>query len=177
MLIPSNFTYNVSSTRTKCYLIGCCLGLQEAAAADESDEEDEFIYNPLKLPLGWDGKPIPYWLYKLHGLNLEFKCEICGELAAGSEMFDCREWSKQVLASPGNNRKQTRSIPSLMYVRCMFDKSKHFQPTNARFGWPRCLAGLPVTFAPCKSGPGLHERSDIPPCLRRWCLLLGPPRV
>ena len=36
------------------------------------------MYNPLKLPLGWDGKPIPYWLYKLHGLNLEFKCEICG---------------------------------------------------------------------------------------------------
>lgn len=46
---------------------------------EDSDEEDEFIYNPLKLPLGWDGKPIPYWLYKLHGLNLEFKCEICGE--------------------------------------------------------------------------------------------------
>ena len=38
------------------------------------------MYNPLKLPLGWDGKPIPYWLYKLHGLNLEFKCEICGAL-------------------------------------------------------------------------------------------------
>lgn len=44
----------------------------------DEDEEDEYIYNPLKLPLGWDGKPIPYWLYKLHGLNLEFKCEICG---------------------------------------------------------------------------------------------------
>jgi hypothetical protein len=27
---------------------------------------------------GRAGKPIPYWLYKLHGLNLEFKCEICG---------------------------------------------------------------------------------------------------
>lgn len=26
----------------------------------------------------WDGKPIPYWLYKLHGLNLSFSCEICG---------------------------------------------------------------------------------------------------
>lgn len=50
---------------------------QEAAASD-SDEEDDFIYNPLKLPLGWDGKPIPYWLYKLHGLNQEFQCEICG---------------------------------------------------------------------------------------------------
>ena len=42
--------------------------MQDAAAVD-SDEEDEFIYNPLKLPMGWDGKPIPYWLYKLHGLN------------------------------------------------------------------------------------------------------------
>jgi splicing factor 3A subunit 3 len=30
------------------------------------------------LPLGWDGKPIPYWLYKLHGLNISYKCEICG---------------------------------------------------------------------------------------------------
>ena len=28
--------------------------------------------------MGWDGKPIPYWLYKLHGLGIEFKCEICG---------------------------------------------------------------------------------------------------
>ena len=51
--------------------------LQELVPEDEEDE-DEYIYNPLKLPLGWDGKPIPYWLYKLHGLNQEFKCEICG---------------------------------------------------------------------------------------------------
>ncbi len=24
-----------------------------------------------------DGKPIPYWLYKLHGLGVEYRCEIC----------------------------------------------------------------------------------------------------
>jgi len=47
-------------------------------AEDEDDDEEKPIYNPLNLPLGLDGKPIPYWLYKLHGLNLEFKCEICG---------------------------------------------------------------------------------------------------
>ena len=23
-------------------------------------------------------QPIPYWLYKLHGLNLTYNCEICG---------------------------------------------------------------------------------------------------
>lgn len=47
-------------------------------AAEMADAEDRPIYNPLNLPLGWDGKPIPFWLYKLHGLGIEFKCEICG---------------------------------------------------------------------------------------------------
>lgn len=42
------------------------------------EDEDRPIYNPLNLPLGWDGKPIPFWLYKLHGLGIEYKCEICG---------------------------------------------------------------------------------------------------
>jgi splicing factor 3A subunit 3 len=43
------------------------------------DKEDhDYIYNPLKLPAGPDGKPIPYWLYKLHGLNRKIECEICG---------------------------------------------------------------------------------------------------
>lgn len=45
--------------------------------SDDSDNND-VIYNPKNLPLGWDGKPIPYWLYKLHGLNLTYTCEICG---------------------------------------------------------------------------------------------------
>lgn len=47
--------------------------------AQEEEEDEERIYNPLKLPLGWDGKPIPYWLYKLHGLGVEYKCEICSD--------------------------------------------------------------------------------------------------
>lgn len=47
--------------------------------APEDEEEEERIYNPLKLPLGWDGKPIPYWLYKLHGLGVEYRCEICSD--------------------------------------------------------------------------------------------------
>ena len=44
--------------------------------SDEEEEEesvDDIPYNPKNLPLGWNGKPIPYWLYKLHGINL-----ICG---------------------------------------------------------------------------------------------------
>ena len=46
---------------------------------DSSDDEAALGANPLKLPTGWDGRPIPFWLYKLHGLNQEFRCEICGD--------------------------------------------------------------------------------------------------
>jgi hypothetical protein len=38
----------------------------------ESDDEEKPFHNPLNLPLGWDGKPIPFWLYKLHGLGIEY---------------------------------------------------------------------------------------------------------
>ncbi|KAL1890066.1 Pre-mRNA-splicing factor sap61 [Sporothrix stenoceras] len=44
----------------------------------EGGDDDDKVYNPLKLPLAWDGKPIPFWLYRLHGLGVEFDCEICG---------------------------------------------------------------------------------------------------
>ncbi|EPY54267.1 U2 snRNP-associated protein sap61 [Schizosaccharomyces cryophilus OY26] len=55
-----------------------------------SDEEgEEKIYNPLKLPIGWDGKPIPFWLWKLHGLGKEFPCEVCGNFVyMGRKAFD-----------------------------------------------------------------------------------------
>merc|ERR1711991_1160907 len=46
--------------------------------SDDEDDEGELMYNPKGLPLGWDGKPIPYWLYRLHGLSKSYKCEICG---------------------------------------------------------------------------------------------------
>ncbi|KJP87469.1 hypothetical protein AK88_02901 [Plasmodium fragile] len=52
-------------------------GVDEADEEDEDDDEKP-IYNPLNLPLGHDNKPIPYWLYKLHGLSKEYTCEICG---------------------------------------------------------------------------------------------------
>jgi len=56
---------------------------------DDSGEEDAPIYNPKGVPLGWDGKPIPYWLFKLHGLNHFYKCEICGgESYRGRKNFE-----------------------------------------------------------------------------------------
>lgn len=74
---------------------------EEADAADfnmdddEDEEDEEAPYNPKGLPLGWDGKPIPYWLYKLHGLNVRYECEICGNyIYRGPKAFQqhFKEW-------------------------------------------------------------------------------------
>ncbi|KAF3930384.1 hypothetical protein AA313_de0204751 [Arthrobotrys entomopaga] len=66
------------------------ISLGAAHIDDDEDEDDEDkIYNPLKLPLAWDGKPIPFWLYKLHGLGVEYTCEICGNFVyMGRRAFD-----------------------------------------------------------------------------------------
>lgn len=61
----------------------------------EPDGDSGRIYNPLNLPLDWDGKPIPYWLWKLHGLGVSYGCEICGNYTyKGRRAFDMHfnEW-------------------------------------------------------------------------------------
>jgi splicing factor 3A subunit 3 len=74
----------VESIQTKTYSEILAERTYEPEIEEESEhesDEEQAIYNPLKIPLGWDGKPIPYWLYKLHGLNIEYKCEICGDFS------------------------------------------------------------------------------------------------
>lgn len=51
------------------------------------DESDEKSINPLNIPLGLDGRPIPFWLYKLKGLKYEFDCEICNSKFKGRAAF------------------------------------------------------------------------------------------
>jgi hypothetical protein len=38
---------------------------EEEVVTDDEDDEFKAPSNPKNLPLGWDGKPIPYWLYKV----------------------------------------------------------------------------------------------------------------
>lgn len=70
-------------------------GVDAGSDFNPDDDEERPIYNPLNLPLGWDGKPIPFWLYKLHGLGIEYKCEICGNYSYwGRRAFErhFQEW-------------------------------------------------------------------------------------
>jgi len=55
---------------------------EEVEEQEESEEEEDVSEIKTTIenyPVGWDGKPIPYWLYKLHGLGVEYKCQICGD--------------------------------------------------------------------------------------------------
>lgn len=61
----------------------------EDAGEDVEGGGGEKTYNPLKLPIGWDGKPIPFWMYKLHGLRVEYRCEICSDhVYKGRKVFE-----------------------------------------------------------------------------------------
>lgn len=102
-------------------------------------EDEEPLYNPLNIPLGdvycityicniplitlyyitlntrytgWDGKPIPYWMYKLHGLGVEYKCEVCGNQSYwGRRAFDrhFQEWRHA-------HGKSLTSLPLIHYT-------------------------------------------------------------
>lgn len=54
----------------------------EAKDMQPSDiEDDEDDTNGKDLPLGPDGRPMPFWLYRLQGLHRSFECEICGNVS------------------------------------------------------------------------------------------------
>ncbi|KAG9456991.1 hypothetical protein H6P81_001499 [Aristolochia fimbriata] len=108
---------------------------EEVQADSESDEEEQQIYNPLKLPMGWDGKPIPYWLYKLHGLGQEFKCEICGNHSYwGRRAFErhFKEWRHQhgmrCLGIP--NTKNFNEITSIKEAKVLWERIQERQGLN-----------------------------------------------
>ena len=52
--------------------------LNEQKSKKIDSEDKKKLFNPKNIPIDWDGKPLPYWLYKVHGLGVEHKCEICG---------------------------------------------------------------------------------------------------
>lgn len=101
----------------------------------ESDDDEQQIYNPLKLPMGWDGKPIPYWLYKLHGLGQEFKCEICGNYSYwGRRAYERHfkefrhQYGMRRLGIP--NTKNFNEITSIEEAQQLWERIKEKQGVN-----------------------------------------------
>jgi splicing factor 3A subunit 3 len=126
-------------------------------AAQEDEEEEEKIYNPLKLPLGWDGKPIPYWLYKLHGLGVEYRCEICSDhVYMGRKNFDrhfqvcfeslyTRSKSTNLLATMDN---RSRDMPSVC-VRWVYQTRNIFMRSHvSKTHYHVCIYIVLLSFSP-----------------------------
>jgi len=68
---------------------------EDSKVDSDSSSEEEVKMEKANYPVGWDGQPIPFWLYKLHGLGIEYKCEICGNMSYwGPRAFDkhFQEW-------------------------------------------------------------------------------------
>lgn len=110
-------------------------------ADDDENEQSDVVYNPKNLPLCWDGKPIPYWLYKLHGLNITFTCEICGNATyKGPKTFQRHfaEWrhahGMRCLGIP--NTAHFANITKIQDAISLWDKLRNerqkdkFQPSN-----------------------------------------------
>ncbi|GMH67488.1 hypothetical protein TL16_g04690 [Triparma laevis f. inornata] len=118
---------------------------------EDSDSEDEEIYNPKNLPLGWDGKPIPVWLYKLHGLNQYFSCEICGN----ESYRGARAYEKHFTEAKHSHGMKCLGIPNSKHfhgVTKIADAKKLWETIKAKSD-----ASAPV---PGSGGGGLEEFED-----------------
>jgi splicing factor 3A subunit 3 len=103
---------------------------------DDGDDDNKPIYNPLNIPLGFDGKPIPYWLYKLHGLSVEFKCEICGNYSyRGRRAFEKHfqeyrhQYGMKCLNIP--NTKHFQGVTGIAEAEALYKKLKNETDTTS----------------------------------------------
>lgn len=119
---------------------------EQQSSNDREDQtgteiDDGRIYNPLKLPLDWDGKPIPFWLWKLHGLGVQYPCEICGNYVyMGRRAFDQHfyEWrhshGMKCLGIP--NTSHFFQITKIEEVKGLWEKMRQTAKTEAlRADW------------------------------------------
>jgi splicing factor 3A subunit 3 len=108
---------------------------------DSDDDSDGPIYNPKNVPLDFDGKPIPYWLFKLHGLNHYYACEICGgETYRGRRNFELHFGdSKHTLGMRSLNIPNTKHFHGITTIEdaqelwsSLQNKLEHEQFDNVR---------------------------------------------
>jgi len=86
---------NIEKKQARHYVENVVDVEEDSDVESSSEDEEEIRMTKANYPVGWDGNPIPYWLYKLHGLGIEYKCEICGNMSYwGRRAFErhFQEW-------------------------------------------------------------------------------------
>eukprot|EP00940_MAST-03C_sp_MAST-3C-sp2_P001184 g1184.t1 len=113
--------------------------MMRAAGSSDEDEDEEVIYNPKKVPLGWDGKPIAYWLYRLHGLNKEYTCEICGnETYRGRRDFDRHfQEARHAAGMRALGIPNTKHFHDVTKIKDAQDLYKNMMQKTSKANWDR----------------------------------------
>ncbi|ETO31737.1 hypothetical protein RFI_05382 [Reticulomyxa filosa] len=103
--------------------------ITETMEFPENDEDAIENLNPKNVPLDFDGKPIPYWLFKFRQLNRSFRCNVCGGVEyRGPRAFErhFREWrhahNMRKLGIP--NTKDYHMITEREDAKALCDKLK-----------------------------------------------------
>ncbi|EJS44324.1 prp9p [Saccharomyces arboricola H-6] len=71
----------------------------EQGMGEQKDDQPQEMHpfgKTFDMPLGPDGLPMPYWLYKLHGLDREFPCEICANRVYNGRRTFERHFNEEV---------------------------------------------------------------------------------
>ncbi|EDQ91987.1 uncharacterized protein MONBRDRAFT_17466 [Monosiga brevicollis MX1] len=102
---------------------------------EEEDDEDIPSAQRTNVVMDWEGKPIPYWLYRLHGLSKVYICEICGnEPYRGPKAFQQHfsEWrhahGMRCLGIP--NSKHFINITKIQDAKNLYERLKSNKDTS-----------------------------------------------
>ena len=112
-------------------------GHGDSSSAMEEDELPPSLANPKHLPLGPDGKPIPYWVYKLQGLNHFFTCEVCGDYKyRGPKEYQehfsgwRHAWGMKCIGLP--NARELWGVTSIEQVKALWETMRQHEQGR---GW------------------------------------------
>eukprot|EP01123_Difflugia_compressa_P000764 TRINITY_DN10894_c0_g1_i1.p1 TRINITY_DN10894_c0_g1~~TRINITY_DN10894_c0_g1_i1.p1 ORF type:complete len:335 (+),score=70.16 TRINITY_DN10894_c0_g1_i1:87-1007(+) len=110
---------------------------EDSDVESSSDDEEEIRMTKANYPVGWDGNPIPYWLYKLHGLGIEYKCEICGNMSYwGRRAFErhFQEW-RHAHGMRCLRLDNTKEYHEITKIQDALELSKKLKDLKSRAHW------------------------------------------
>jgi len=128
---------NIEKKQARHYIENVVDVEEDSDVESSSEDEEEIRMTKANYPVGWDGNPIPYWLYKLHGLGIEYKCEICGNMSYwGRRAFErhFQEW-RHAHGMRCLRLENTKEFHEITKIQDALELSKKLKELKLRAQW------------------------------------------